>query len=162
MATADQRSGVDRLAEFLESQGISYEVVEHPARSTAAADARAAGILPQDAAKTVVLRDGDDFRVAVIPASERLDLHKLRDLLGAGDSLRLASEDEIASRFTDFEVGALPPFAPLLPAPEVMDRRLLDHDRIFCAGGDHRHGVMVSPHDMVRAASPQVADICQD
>jgi Ala-tRNA(Pro) deacylase len=162
MATSDARSGVERLAEFLESQGVSYEVVEHPARSTAAADARAAGILPQDAAKTVVLRDGEDYRVAVIPASERLDLRKLRELLGAGDSLRLASEDEIAQRFGDFEVGALPPFAPLLPAPEVLDRRLLDHPRVFCSGGDHSHGVMVDPQDIVRVARPQLADVCQD
>jgi len=162
MATDDSRSGVERLAEFLDSQGISYEVIEHPARSTAAADARAAGILPHDAAKTVVLRDGDEFRIAVIPASERLDLHKLRELLGSADTLRLASEEEIASHFGEFEVGALPPFAPVLPAPEVLDRRLLDHERIFCSGGDHRHGVLVNPQDMVRIGQPQLADVCQD
>lgn len=162
MATDDSRSGVERLAEFLDGQGISYEVVEHPARSTAAADARAAGILPHDAAKTVVLRDGDEFRIAVIPASERLDLRKLRELLGSGDRLRLASEEEIAGQFAGFEVGALPPFAPVLPAPEVLDRRLLDHDRIFCSGGDHRHGVLIDPQDMVRIGRPQLADVCQD
>jgi Ala-tRNA(Pro) deacylase len=162
MATDDSRSGVERLAEFLDSQGISYEVVEHPARSTAAADARAAGFLPHDAAKTVVLRDADAFRIAVIPASERLDLRKLRDLLDTGDSLRLASEEEIAREFDGFEVGALPPFAPPLPAAEIVDRRLLDHDRVFCSGGDHRHGLLVSPQDIVRIGHPQLADVCQD
>lgn len=154
--------GIDMVATYLEQQGVAHEVVEHPTRYSAAADARAAGLEPDDAAKTILLRDDDGYRLAVIPASQRLDLHKLRELLGAGSSLRLAAENEIAADFDAFEVGAVPPFGPLLPAPEVVDRRLLEHDRVLCSGGDHRHGVMIDPNEIVRIAQPQVADVCQD
>ena len=161
MATGGE-FGIEMVASYLEQNGVAHEVVEHPTRYSAAADARAAGIEPDDAAKTILLRDDDGYRVAVIPASQRLDLHKLRDLLGAGSSLRLAAEHEIAADFGSFEVGAVPPFGPLLPAPEIVDRRLLEHDRVMCSGGDHRHGVMLDPNEIVRLAQPQVGDVCQD
>ena len=56
---------------------------------------------------------------------------------------------------------ALPPFGPLLPAPEVVDVRLLYHDRVVCAGGDHRHSLSLDPRELVRVAEPRVADVCE-
>lgn len=150
------------VTRYLEEQGVSYEVVEHEATGTAADDARAAGVAADDAAKTVVLRDGDNDRLVVIPASQRLDLHKVRELLGASKSLRLATEDEIGTDFGPFEVGAVPPFGPLVDAPEVIDSRVLDHERVLCAGGDHRHGVLIDPNDLVQLTQAQVADVCED
>lgn len=154
--------GIDAVSAYLETNGVPHEVVEHPTRYSAAADARAAGLEPDDAAKTIVLRDDDGYRIVCIPASQRLDLHKLRELIGAGSNLRLAAENEIAADFGSFEVGALPPFGPLLSASEIVDRRLLEHDRVLCSGGDHRHGVMIDPNEIVRLAQPQIGDVCQD
>ena len=147
------------VTEFLERHGVPYEVVEHERTQTAAAEARAAGMPPADVAKTVVLRDQEGVRLAVIPASHRLDLHKVKRELGS-KGLRLVTEQEMADEFGDFEVGAVPPFGPLFHALELVDERLLDHDRILCGGGDHEHGVLVDPHDVVRAGQARVADIC--
>lgn len=147
------------VTEFLERHGVPYEVVEHERTQTAAAEARAAGMPPADVAKTVVLRDQEGVRLAVIPASHRLDLHKVKRELGS-KGLRLVTEQEMAEEFGDFEVGAVPPFGPMFHALELVDERLLDHDRILCGGGDHEHGVLVDPHDVVRAGQARVADIC--
>jgi Ala-tRNA(Pro) deacylase len=147
------------VTEFLERHGVPYEVVEHERTQTAAAEARAAGMPPADVAKTVVLRDQEGVRLAVIPASHRLDLHKVKQELGS-KGLRLVTEQEMAAEFGDFEVGAVPPFGPLFHALELVDERLLEHDRILCGGGDHEHGVLVDPHDVVRAGQARVADIC--
>jgi Ala-tRNA(Pro) deacylase len=147
------------VTEFLERHGVPYEVVEHERTQTAAAEARAAGMPAADVAKTVVLRDQEGVRLAVIPASHRLDLHKVKRELGS-KGLRLVTEQEMAAEFADFEVGAIPPFGPMFHALELVDERLLDHDRILCGGGDHEHGVLVDPHDMVRAGQARVADIC--
>ena len=46
---------------------------------------------------------------AVLPASERIDLRKVRELLEGGKSIHLASEDELARDYPDFELGAVPP-----------------------------------------------------
>jgi Ala-tRNA(Pro) deacylase len=149
------------VTEFLEREGVPYEVVEHKRTQTAAAEARAAGMPPAGVAKTVVLRDEEGLRLAVVPSSERLDMHKVKRELGS-EGLRLVTEREMAAELDEFEVGAVPPFGPMFQALELVDRRLLDHDRILCGGGDHEHGVLVDPNDMVRAARARVADICED
>jgi ferredoxin--NADP+ reductase len=142
---------------YLDEHGISYEVVEHAQTADAAGEAAAVGFPASHAAKTVVLRDGDRLRLAVLPASEDLDLAKARGILGGGD-LRLAEDADVAS-LGPFEPGALPPLATLLPAPEVLDRRLLEHDRILIPGGDHRHGVLIDPNDLVEIVQPEVGDV---
>ncbi|HSI79791.1 MAG TPA: YbaK/EbsC family protein [Solirubrobacterales bacterium] len=161
MAT-EARDGIETLTKFLDERGIAHETVEHEQTYSATEEAKAAGVAPDHAAKTVLLRDGDAYRMAVIPASHRLDLPKARDALGASAKLRLATEEEMGADFTDFDVGALPPFGPLLPAPEVVDRRLLEHERILCTGGDHRHSVLLDPNEVVRAADATLADVCED
>jgi Ala-tRNA(Pro) deacylase len=155
------QAGLAAVTEFLEREGVPYEVVEHERTQTAAAEARAAGMPPADVAKTVVLRDQNGLRLAVIPASERLDMHKLREALGSR-GLRLVTEREMAEDFDGFEVGAVPPFGSMFNALELVDERLLEHDRILCGGGDHEHAVLVDPRDVVRAGEARVADICQD
>jgi Ala-tRNA(Pro) deacylase len=155
------QEGHTAVTEFLEREGVPHEIVEHARTQTAAEEAAATGMPPGDVAKTVVLRDTEGVRLAVIPASHRLDLHKVKRELGS-KGLRLVTEHEMAGEFGDFEVGALPPFGPMFHALELVDQRLLDHDRVLCGGGDHEHGVLVDPHDLVRAGQARVADICED
>jgi len=154
------QAGLTAVTEFLEREGVPYEVVEHERTQTAAAEARATGVPPANVAKTVVLRDQNRLRLAVIPASERLDMRKLKEALGSR-GLRLVTEREMAEEFDGFEVGAVPPFGPMIGALELVDERLLEHDRILCCGGDHEHGVLVDPRDVVQAGEARVADICE-
>ena len=153
---------VEAIAGFLEGAGVEFELVEHESAMTAGAEARAAGFPADEVAKTVVLGDGVQYVIAAVAASDRLDLHKLRDLLGATRRLRLATEDEIADEFPTLEVGAVPPFGPMVPAAEVVDRALLEHERVLCPAGDHSHSVLVDPRDIVRVTAATVADIRED
>lgn len=155
-----EEQGIDAVTGFLDSSGVSYEVLEHEQTFTARAEAKAAGVSPDDEAKSVLLRLPEGYCVAVIPASEQLDLHKVRDIVG--DSARLATEREMASDYDQFDVGAIPPLGPMLSAREIFDRRLLDHDAIVGSGGDHRHSIRIDPNALVEVASPTLADICQD
>lgn len=154
-------SGIDAVTGYLDEQGLDYEVVEHEETYSATQEARADGVPPADVAKTIVLRDDEGYRLAVIPGSERLDLSRVRELLGASKSLRLATEEEMAADFPDFDVGALPPIGPLLPATEVIDRQLLNHDRIAFAAGDHRHGILIDPNDLIQLTQATVGDVCE-
>jgi Ala-tRNA(Pro) deacylase len=153
---------IETVREFLDERDVAYELVEHDERFTAAAEARASGVEPHDAAKDVLLRGNVGYVLAVIPASERLDLRKTRELLEEASGLRLATEDEIGADFSQFELGALPPFGPILNVSQIVDRRLLDHAQVLCSAGDHRHSIKVDPNDMVRLADARVADLCQD
>src|SRR3712207_5331373 len=101
------QTGLQAVTEYLERQGVPFEIVEHERTETAADEARAAGMPADDVAKTVVLRDDRGYRLAVIPASRRLDMSKLREVLRERHGLRFVTEDEMAADFADFEVGAL-------------------------------------------------------
>jgi len=152
----------EAVAAYLEGQGVACELIEHEPTLSATAEAKVAHLPPDQVAKTVVLHDGAAYVVVAIPASDRLDLHKLRDLLGATRHLRLATEDEIARDFPTFEIGAVPPFGPIMPTAEVIDSSLVTQQRILCPSGDHRHSMLIDPHEVVRITAARVADICED
>jgi prolyl-tRNA editing enzyme YbaK/EbsC (Cys-tRNA(Pro) deacylase) len=146
---------IDVVTELLERSGVRHDVVEHES----AYSARAAETEPDATAKTVGLRDRDGYCLAV-PASERLNVRRAREALGATHHLRLATEAEMRKEFPAFDVGAIPPFVPGR-LPEVVDIALLHHERIVCAGGEHERSVRIAPLDLLRLAEPRVADICE-
>jgi Ala-tRNA(Pro) deacylase len=152
---------LEPLTSWLAERGVAYDVVEHAEAFAAVDEARAAGAEPRDAAKTLALHDRDGYRLAVIPATGRLDLDRTRRLLDASAHLRLATEEEMERDFPGFEVGALPPLGPDLPLAEVVDVRLLYRERLLCSAGDHRHSLAIDPRDLVRVVEPVVADICE-
>ena len=155
-------TGVGAVLEHLGGENIDYELVEHDLTYSASAEAEATERSPEQVAKTVVLHDHGVYLLGVVPASERLDLHKVRELLGASRSLQLASEAQMAEDFPTLEVGAVPPVGPMVPSAEVVDRRLLEEDRVLCAAGDHTHSVLLDPRAIVAAADARVGDICED
>jgi Ala-tRNA(Pro) deacylase len=161
MTSTAEAHGIAAVTAFLESEGIGYEVVEHRPTFSAASEARAAGSEPREAAKTLALHDRGGYRMAVIPATHRLDLHRTRELLGATGHLRLATEEELERDFPMFDVGAMPPLGPMMPMPEIIDVHLLYQDRILCAGGDHQHALRMDPRDLLRVCEPRVAALCE-
>lgn len=153
---------VTTVAHHLDARGVAYETVEHEATMTARADARAADVDPSETAKNVVLTDGEVYVLAVIPASEVLDLHKVRRVIGDDKELRMATETEMAETFPAFEIGAIPPVGSLVFASEVIDERLLKQDRVLCGGGDHRHSLRLDPNELARITDASVGDVCAD
>ena len=153
--------GVGVVTRFLEQAGIAFEVIEHQPAYSALQEAELVDVEPPHEGKTLLLHDSGGWRIAVLPASHQLDLHRARRLLGATSHLRLATEEEIAAAFPQFDVGALPPVGPMLPLPEVVDVRLLYRSHVVCPGGDHRHALRLDPRDLVRLAEPRVGDVCK-
>ncbi len=160
-AQEQEKSSTNLITHYLDEHNVGYKLFEHDRSFSAAGEARATGVAPHDAAKSVLLRDRRGYRLTVIPASERLDLKKLRGLIDAGRDLRFATEQEMAEDFPTLEIGALPPLGALLSVPEAIDERLLEHDRILCNAGDHRHSMLINPRDLADLAGGRVGDICE-
>ncbi|MBI4714526.1 MAG: YbaK/EbsC family protein, partial [Nitrospirae bacterium] len=74
-----------RLKDLLENQRIPYEVLTHPEMFTAQEIAAACHIAGKEMAKVVIVKDRNRFVMAVLPASWRLDLRKLKEVLGSPD-----------------------------------------------------------------------------
>jgi Ala-tRNA(Pro) deacylase len=152
---------VGRLEHYLTEHGVEHEMIEHGETMTALAEAREAGVEADEAAKAVLLLQGDRHLMAVIPASARLDLAKVAERVGDAEELRLASEQEMKAIAPGLELGALPPIGPDLPAPELLDEQLLEHGRILCNSGDHRHSVLIPPGAILELADPIVGGFCE-
>jgi prolyl-tRNA editing enzyme YbaK/EbsC (Cys-tRNA(Pro) deacylase) len=61
--------------------------------------------------------------------------------------------------FPAFEIGAEPPIGPLVNVPAVIDKSLLGHDEVVCAGGDHQHSLLLDRLQLARVSDATVAEI---
>jgi Ala-tRNA(Pro) deacylase len=149
------------LTARLDAAGIEYELIPHTHTERAVQEAKALGV-PEDAvAKTLVLDTPDGYVRAVLPASERLDLHKVRDLLGAGSKkVHLAAEKDLERDFAEFELGAVPPLGGS-DDPVLLDHKLSELEEIVFAAGSHDESVRLRTEDLRRLTDARVVDICQ-
>ena len=144
-----------RLREFLENEKVPFQHEVHRTAYTAQEVAAEEHIPGKMMAKTVVIRADDCFALAVLPASNRTDLAKLRAALGAKD-VRLATELEFTGLFPDCEVGAMPPFGNLYGVPVYVEASLAKDDEIVFNAGTHQETVRIKYADFERLARPRV------
>ena len=151
------------LTAVLKAEGVAFELLPHGHTESALAEAEALGLDPADVAKTLVVETPDGYTRAVLPASERLDLAKLRDLLGAGKKkVHLATEESLARDYAEFELGAVPPVGGSRRDPVVIDRRLAERESVVLEAGSHDESVRLARADLVRVTQARIADIAQD
>lgn len=149
------------LAEELLRKKIPFVLVPHARSDTALGEAKALHVDPHAVAKTIVLTTSDTFVLAVLPASERLDRHKLRAVLG-DNRVALATEETLAGAYPDFELGAVPPIKPRSGDRVLVDRRLCENEFVLFEAGTHRESVRLKTSDLLLLADAELADICQD
>ena len=101
-------SGRERLEGYLRENGVSFEVEEHPTSYTAQEIAASEHVLGRMFAKVVMATGNGDLMMLVLPAPSVVDVGKVSEVLGK--QVRLASESEFATAFSDCEPGAMPPF----------------------------------------------------
>jgi Ala-tRNA(Pro) deacylase len=121
---------------------VDFEILRHDRSGTALATARTAHVDPSQLAKAVVLKDQIGPLLAVVPASERLDLERLRDVLRR-PTLDFLPEDQLDQLFYDCERGAIPPLGPDYRVPTVVDTRLRNVSDVYFEAGDHQELVHV-------------------
>jgi Ala-tRNA(Pro) deacylase len=152
---------MEDLTRFLDEAGVDFDVLEHAHTERAADEAAALGIGPEEVAKTLVLVAPSGSVRAVLAASERIDLHKVAALLGfGGKKVHLASEDDLARDYPEFELGAVPPFGGR-EDQVVVDEQLAGRDSVVLEAGTHERSVRLKAADLVRLTGAQVADIRQ-
>ncbi|MHB8859369.1 MAG: aminoacyl-tRNA deacylase [Thermoleophilia bacterium] len=147
-----------RVKKYLDDQGLAYEVVSHQETFSTCEEAKAVGVIASHVAKTLVIKTRAGDVLAVLPASQRVDIHKLRDIADDNHA-RLATEEEMKMEFTDFDLGAVPPLGELFEAPVLLDGQLENADEIIFAAGTHSDSVKMSGGDFLKLTHPQVVDI---
>jgi Ala-tRNA(Pro) deacylase len=147
------------LRQELERAGFDYDVIDHRRTETARDEAEAIGVPPEQVAKTVVLTTVEGYVRAVVAASDHLDLHKARRLLGGDKHARLATEAELVFAYPMYELGAVPPFG--VPAGDrvLFDQRLAERDSVLLEAGSHKESLRIKTADLLALTKAEVADI---
>jgi Ala-tRNA(Pro) deacylase len=143
---------------LLTGEGVEFQVVTHRVAYTALERAAAAHITGGHVAKAVVVRDGDWFALAVLPATAQLDLARLRAVAGR-PGLVLAQERDFSPLFPDAEVGAMPPFGRLYNVPVYLDRSLAEAPELVLEAGTHQEEVRMPAREYLRVERPAIADL---
>lgn len=148
----------DKLAAYLRENHVWFEAQHHRAAYTAQEVAASEHVPGQQVAKVVIAIADDALVMVVLPANRRADLVKLRAALGAR-SLRLADEHDFARRFSDCELGTMPPFGNLYDLPVYVDRMLAEDETIVFQAGTHTDTMRIRYADYARLARPTIVDI---
>lgn len=149
------------LTRLLDAEGVEYQLIPHTHTERATDEAEALGLPLDTVAKTLVVTTPSGYVRAVVPAAARLDLHKVRELLGAGSKkVHLASEADLGRDFPEFELGAVPPVGGRRD-PVLLDGRLSEVGELVFEAGTHDESVRLQADALRRIADVKVADICE-
>ncbi|WP_428333118.1 aminoacyl-tRNA deacylase [Novosphingobium sp.] len=144
------------IHDFLEGRRVRFETLLHRPAHSAAKLANSVHVPGRLVAKAVLVRAGEGFALAVLPATHRVDLPRLGLALGV-ESVRLATEAEVVSTFADCEPGALPPFGRLYGLRTVVDCSLAAGPDIVFDANTHHDGVRMKFHDFEALERPSRA-----
>lgn len=147
------------LQHSLQQAHCEFDLIAHPHSATSLETARLAGIPPSRIAKSIVLDDRHGhYLMAVVPASQQLDLDKVRGT----EQWRLTDESTIAALFKDCEPGAVPALSEPYGMDMLVDPMLTEQPDIYLEAGDHQNLVHMRM-DQFRKLVPaaQVYELCE-
>jgi len=153
------RMGVARLIkEYLAKNKVAFEELKHTLAFTAQEVAAAQKVKGKDLAKTVVIKKGGDFALAVVEAPDLVDLAKLKEIAQT-PSVEIATEGEFRALFPECELGAMSPLGTLHDLPVYADAKLAKNDHIVFNAGTHTDTIKMTFKDFLKLVKPVVGDI---
>ena len=146
-----------KLKDYLEKNGVSYEVGFHPEVFTAQEIAATQHIPGKEMAKVVMVKADGKMLMLVLPASYQIDMKKLKKVLKA-KKVGISKEKQFEELFPDCEVGAMPPFGNLYNLEVWADQVLTEDASIVFQAGNHIETVRIKYSDYARLVNPKVGD----
>lgn len=138
----------NQIEQFLNRNQFQYDVILHSHSQYSMETAEASHVPGDQLAKAVILKDQDQYTMAILPATHRIDLGKLRH--GTHRDFGLATEQEIGELFADCETGAVPPVGQPYDLPMLMEENLDALDDVYFEAGDHDQLIHMSGSEFQR------------
>jgi prolyl-tRNA editing enzyme YbaK/EbsC (Cys-tRNA(Pro) deacylase) len=143
---------------FLDHAPDVSVIVTEASSATVALAAEAHGVEPDQIAKTICLRIGDDVVLVVTAGTRRLDNRKFKDRFGVKPRMLDA---EAVVEATSHPVGGVCPFGLPAPLKIYCDLSLKKWSEVVPAGGATNAAVRISPDRMAKLVDAEWADLCQ-
>jgi len=147
-------SAVPWLKSTLDIAHAHYKESHHRKALTTQEMAQKEHVSGHQVAKTVAVKADERTIVLVLPASRKVSLGKVREVVGA-EMVRLLSEGEIAFQFPDCEVGAIPPFRHWANVDLWMDDSLSSEQELLFHGGNHTDAICMPFSEWKEIANPK-------
>lgn len=141
-----------RISQFLADQQVHFETVIHPPAFTAQKRARFLHVPGRFLVKSVLLGLPPGFAVALLPATQQVDLARVAAHFGK--PVRLADEDDMADVFRDCERGVSTPFGRLYGLMTLLDESIPLEATIVFEAQQHAVAIRMSCADFVRLEEP--------
>ena len=149
---------LESVRAFLAERAPEIVVIETAASSaTVELAAQAHGVEPDQIAKTICIRAGEQVMLLVASGRSRLDNRKFKDQFGAKPRM-LGAEEVLA--LTSHPVGGVCPFGLPSPLPVYFDLSLRRFTEVVPAAGATNAAVRISPERMAELVGGDWVDLC--
>jgi Ala-tRNA(Pro) deacylase len=143
------------VLDFLRSRGVWFEPVLHPPASSSAKRAKNLHVPGGKVAKTVLVKAGQAYVVAVLPSTFWIDLDRFGVAVGMPASeIRLATTDELCGIFKDCEPGVVPPFGRLYGLTTLVDSSLAAIPEVVFGANTRHEGLRMQFNDFQALEAP--------
>jgi len=146
------------IVEYLHSHRVRFETLLHRPASVATKLAQSVHVPGRGVAKTVLVKAGENYYLVVLPATSRIDLDRLGEVLGLpGSSVSLAAAVDLCRFFGDCEPGVIPPFGRLYGLTTLVDTSLSGSAEIVIPANQRHLGLRMRYRDFEAVESPHRA-----
>lgn len=142
-----------KVVAYLKKAKVSHDVVPHKTVFTAYDLGQTLKTKLEEIAKTLLVKADQTYHLVVLRAADRLDLKKLKTVLGA-KKVTIAREQDMA-RAMKVKPGALTPFAGLHKLGVVVDRGLIKAKAALFGSGSFEHSIRMKVKDYLKLEQPQ-------
>lgn len=146
-----------KLKDFLDKNKTKYVSIKHSPTYTAQEIAASAHIPGKELAKTVMVKLDGKLAMAVLPASFRVDLNRLKDAAGVS-VVEIANEQDFKNLFPECELGAMPPFGNLYDMDVYVAQSLAEDEEIAFNAGSHTELIKLAYKDFEKLVAPKVVE----
>lgn len=115
------------------------------------------GLSPEQVFKTLLVSDGKQFFVVVLPVAYQMNLKKVAQAF-ACKKLNLA-EIKDAERITGYLVGGISPLAQKKQLKTVIDQTAQQFSQIYISGGKRGFDIGLSPQDLAQLLKANFVDV---
>jgi Ala-tRNA(Pro) deacylase len=138
-----------KLLNYLDKTKIGYKIIRHKTVYTAYDAAQTLKAKLGEIAKTLVIKADKNYLLAVLPASHKLDLGKLKKLIKA-KKVEITKEG-IMKKIFKVKPGAVTPFGHIYKVPVYIDKSLLRAKQIIAGAGTFEESVVMTAKNFLKA-----------
>ncbi len=138
-----------KLLKYLDNIKVGYKIVRHRTIYTAYDAAQTMRVKLGEIAKTLVIKADKIYLLAVLPASQKLDLGKLKKIVKA-KKIEIAKEG-VMKKIFKIKPGAITPFGEIYKVPVYVDKAMLRAKKVIAGAGTFEESVVMTAKNFLKA-----------